>query len=887
VDLAVRIADPDESLRLLGQVVEAMPGDLFALELLAATAHRLGNDAAAAASLERLGEGAREPDARVALLRAAIGARVRQGAEPAGSFGLYQRMVEVDPASDTVATLERLALRRGDWPRVVAARRMLADTATDDRTRALRLWELGDARAEVGDRRGAIADLERARELAPDLPPIRRVLARFHERAGAFRSAAEALVEVGRGTKVPARAAAAFRRAARLYAESVRDDDGAARALEDLLALEPEAEVDFQVLEVILKHRGETDRLIEVARRRAAATSAQPSARRDRLMHLAELLHDRRPNDAVVPLQEAVALDPLSVPALSALAELLAELGRAAEAVATLRRVIAAAADGRVVSAAWSRIGQIAGGALGDTATAIAAYRSALVAAPEDVGALSGLTQALLRQRDYGAAAQVLRRLAAVDPDRQARVGHWITLGEVLSGPGRDAEGAAEALEKALELDPANGVALDRLDAVLADLDDPHRFARALSRHLEADPSDIARRVRLARLWRGALAAPERAADELRIVVQQAPTDVGARAELAAVLEEAGRTREAAIEHLAVLGAEPIRLDSLRSLRRLYERLGEARRAAVVTAVLVALGAADPEDQRALRDARARYSEEPRGNITAADFENVLRHPGERHPATLLLGTLIEVIPRLHPVSLDEWGITRADRLGARSDDPMRPMVQRLATMLGIEEAFEVYLARAGIAQVELEATFPPSLLVPATLAITAPPQEVTLQVSRQLGRLRAGTYLAGRLSARELGVVLAAALRSRYPEYGRGLASEDVLVELAQRVGRLVPRRHRRAFERLVTEVAEAGPLDVNRWRQAMVHTSHRVSLVISGDVLGCLEYVIRADRRLAAAAPVSPAELAETARTSPEIVEVIAFVLGDDYLAMRDRIA
>ena len=79
---------------------------------------------------------------------------------------------------------------------------------------------------------------------------------------------------------------------------------------------------------------------------------------------------------------------------------------------------------------------------------------------------------------------------------------------------------------------------------------------------------------------------------------------------------------------------------------------------------------------------------------------------------------------------------------------------------------------------------------------------------------MRGGGYLAGRLSARELGIVLAASLRSRYPDYGRGLASEEVLADMAQRTLRYLPRRHRRGFDQAVVGVAEAGPLDVNRWR-------------------------------------------------------------------------
>jgi len=660
--------------------------------------------------------------------------------------------------------------------------------------------------------------------------------------------------------------------------------DGVLPVERDQAGHDPDADADFRALEVILRKRGELERLIEVAR--LGATRGGQTERRDRLLRLSALLRESRPGDAVEPLSAAVALDPYSVSALTSLAELFVELGRTAEAVAALRRVIAVASDVRTIATAWARIGQIAAGALGDPTLAVAAYRSALIAAPDDVSALTGLTQALVRQRLYVGAAQALRQLASVDPDPTARVGHLIALGELMAGPARDPEGAAAVLESALEMDPKRVVAIERLESVLMDLDDPERLARAISRHLDAVPGGIARRTRLARLLRGPLGAPDRAADELRVIVGQVPSDAGPRAELAAVLEEAGRIPESVAEHLGVLVMQPLSLESLRSLRRLYETLGNRPRAEVVAAILVALGAADPADRRAAREARNRWLDEPRGVLATPDFENILRHPLERHPATALLASLIEVLPRLHPVNLEEWGVSRSDKLGQRSGDPLWPLIQRVSALFGVEEPFDVYLVPAGIKQVEIEATFPASLLVPAHLMTSVPRREMVLQLARQIGRLRAGSYLASRLSARELGIVLAGSLRSRFPDYGRGLASEEILADATQKTMRFLPRRHRRAFERAVVGVAEAGPLDVNRWRMGMIHTGHRASLVATGDVLGCLELVIRSDRRLTTAAAVSSAELIEAARVFPEMTEAVAFVLGDEYAALRAQV-
>ena len=126
--------------------------------------------------------------------------------------------------------------------------------------------------------------------------PALRALARLREARGDARAAAELYAREARLTKAAGRAADAFRQAARLYANQVRDDAMAGRCLEEVLALEPEAETDFEVLEVILRARSEEERLAQVMRRRAAAGTLPK--RRDRLLALAELTYARDPIEA-------------------------------------------------------------------------------------------------------------------------------------------------------------------------------------------------------------------------------------------------------------------------------------------------------------------------------------------------------------------------------------------------------------------------------------------------------------------------------------------------------------------------------------------------------------------------------------------------------------
>ncbi len=884
LDLAWRLVDREAAVRVLHGALEAAPGDGAVLDAGVALAFRLGRDRDAALALERLAETSEDADTRAALWQAAARARERvAGGPPPEALSLWNRVIEARPTEEALTVFGRLAAQAGDSARTILARRRLAEVAGDGLPRAVLLWELGGAHLAAGDLAGADADFARAIEADPTFLPAFRALARLREASGDVRAAAELYAREARLTKGPVRAADAFRQAARLYANQVRDDAMAGRCLEEVLAIEPEAETDFEVLQVILRARNEDDRLAQVMRRRAAAGTLPK--RRDRLLALAELVYLRDPVEAAAVLTEAVKLDPTSVTVLLRLAEVETDLGRSSEAIATYKLAIAASSEPRTGSAAWVRIGDVAERALADGEQAVEAYRNALLAAPDELAALAGLARGLTRQRDYVGAAIALRRLATVEAETEARVGYLITLGELLVGPAEDPEGAADAFEQALALEPGHALGMDRLDSLLTRLDEPSRLAAALGRYLEVVPAARNRRMRLAALWSGPLGSTARAVDELHTVVAAAPDDVGARVELGRVLEAADRVPEAIAEHLALLRLQPLRVESLHALRRLCLRAGLPRRAARVGAALVALGLTDAADARATRDARLRWAPEAVGTITSADFEAIVRHPATRHPATALLAAMSEVLPRLYGLSLEDWGVTKQDRLPARSEDPLRALVGRVAALFGVEETFDIYSARAIATQVEIEAGPPPALLLPATFA-SLPRQEATLQLGRQLGHLRAGTHAVGRIPGKDLGVLVAAGVRTIFPDYGRGILPEEQLNDVAQKIARTLPRRQRRAFEQAALSFRDSGVFDGERWRAGITHTGYRAALVASGDVLGIFEHIARTDRLLASAVMQTADELLAAARATPAVVEMINFAVGEDLSAVNQRL-
>src|SRR5262249_42493857 len=145
------------------------------------------------------------------------------------------------------------------------------------------------------------------------------------------------------------------------------------------------------------------------------------------------------------------------------------------------------------------------------------------------------------------------------------------------------------------------------------------------------------------------------------------------------------------------------------------------------------------------------------------------------------------------------WGVSRADRLGARSEDPLRPVVERVAELLGVDQPMEIYRARSRVRDVEVDATEPAAVLIATNFGASSPRQEVMMHLGRQLGRLRARTHGASRLSAKDLDILLASAVRIVFSNYGQGLAPEATMDDLSRRIARVIPRKQKRSFEDLL----------------------------------------------------------------------------------------
>lgn len=518
----------------------------------------------------------------------------------------------------TLAARERSAARE-------ASRRGRPEEAIERLERALALhpgdpalhFALGAACEAAGDVARARAAYEAAWARDPDAVDPRVALASLLAGAGEVERAqahVDWLSDPARAARVRPHAGAVALLACRL-ARGRGDVEAARRAAAHALGIAPRSLPAIAARVEIALGTGEVDRALDLARRATAVAPGDPEARvlLSRALELAGDLEGAlaaldAPATRAVPdpsrMHPRRASGPLSTssgprmhagraadgwgtgeedadpPAAARLAlrrvEVLARLGRAAEATAAARELPETAGE-----AAREHARGLAAAARGDLAGAAASFRRALGAGPEPPGARLELGRVLARRGETAAARAELERVPAGDPEwREAR----LELARLALATGEAGEAAA-GLERVVALGQDDAGAVRLLVAARTREGRPEEARRFLEARLEAEPADEALALGRDLAARAALDRDPKASAEVRLLARSD----AARGALEVLADGYALERDLALalDRLRAIPADarlaPARLELVETFRALGRLdLAEAEARAVV-----------------------------------------------------------------------------------------------------------------------------------------------------------------------------------------------------------------------------------------------------------------------------------------------------------------
>ncbi len=632
-----------------------------------------------------------------------------------------------------------------------------------------------------------------------------------------------------------------------------QDLEGAARALERAVELDPDHRVAAEQLLRMTLVLGQPDRAID-----ALVQAAQHATLPPRIGALwagvASVFADHKQDvpAALAALHRAVERLPGDVPTLLALSDLYVRDGQSAEAVDRLKQVLAQSPSRETMIRAHLALAAILDERLGDPQRAVASLNAVLSQDEGNRDALKRLLGIQMRRGQTEAAAATAAKLVggARDPAEQADA---LTHLARLERDRKQTEAALKAYEQAVAFVGPGAIADEMRELLLeqkraGQQPDWARYVGALTRYLERTSQPAAAQapvyLEMGRILADEMQMADRAVATLQRGLALAPDDVQIRTEVASRFKRAGRYDQAIAELRTLLDLDVMRAETWRDLAESFGGLGRTDDATLMSSALVAIGAANDLERATVAARPSRAATAQPGSFDAVAFRNIDALP--RNDAALeLLASLAEALPKIQPPELERYGLSSRDKLSARTGNPLRALSDRVAQIFGVAE-HDLYVHRAHSGSLEVELTEPPAILVPAHVTTLPEPQQVFL-LARPLASMARGIHAVHKLPPEAIELLLAAATRAVDPGFAAGLTDEEYLAAHARRVQKAMPRRGRRAMEEAAQVYAGAARTDFADWVQRARLTAGRAAVVVADDLPGSVTLVRRMEGDLA----------------------------------------
>lgn len=466
-----RLANADEATRRYESVLELDAQNLSALKGLERLYARAGKFRELLGNLRKQRELAATPRQKVSLLERIGALHEEQFLEHEAAANAYSEALDIDPSHEVVLTaLARVYRSLGLHEDAVGVLERHVKIVEDPARKAELLTSLGRALMESGKRPDRAIEVYRAAlELKPDDREILNAIAKLSELLADAKGAVAALEKSVGLMKEPKEKAEALARMGRILGVAGERDAAIAR-YKQALEFDPANAEAAAGLRATFADRGDYAGAISSIEKEIEASTG--AAQKSKLLAEMGNLYREKVKDArnaETSYKRALELDPTNVAAASPLAEILFEGERWDEAVKIYETWApsASALSREQAIRLFGRLGIIYT-KLGRTDDAVAAFKKAREAAPEERGVLGDMAGAAFDHGLWGEAralyAEYLSRYGK-ELDKAERGLVLYRLGETKRNAG-ELDGALGPLSEAAELEPNNPAVLRSKAAV-------------------------------------------------------------------------------------------------------------------------------------------------------------------------------------------------------------------------------------------------------------------------------------------------------------------------------------------------------------------------------------------------------------------------------------
>ena len=817
----------------------------------------------------RLAESVGDGRARAAF---ALSAAASSNGDPHQRAQL-RRAFEEDPANSELASALEHMLRQAEDPKeLLEVYQKRLSALTDDSERielAMRMAEV--ARYRVGDFTKAMEAYVAALRINPQLLPALQGTREVALALGDYAAAVKALEAEAAASKDNLGRIEAYLAAGCIAAEKLSEPDSAIAHFRRALDIDPSNRLANEWLGEILCVPGHAKELAEFHESAAVGLleggESQEAAARftQAAIGWADDVHDR--GKAISAVDRALRVLPSQPDALALQGRLMLEAQRYPEAAEAFSARLRQGGSPEAMHDVHRQLGMVFQDHLGEPAKAAMHLQAALTANPEDSETLERLSRIHQASANWKEAAACLTRLLELDLPAQRAAEHSLALArlydESLADPGR----AIELYRKVLEMGTEDLSIVHRLGELYQKVGTAPKFLELIDGLATRSANRgfaTQLRIKLGEFNAKVLKQGPTAAAHYRKALTADPSNLAARMGLAEALSTDSTFVHAAIqEYREVLRQEPLRLESLHALCRLWSQRHRDK-AFCACGILHYLRASNEAEATLYGEGRARLPERPNRLLEGKDL-NALLHPRARGGIVDVISAIGDQLGDLYPPMLQESGVNpKRDRL--KADHPAHQLISACFSDFGVE-AFELYQAHKGT--IRLENTDPPSVCAGPELLKMESRQQRFL-VGRAAFVLAHRMIFLSRCSLPELTDLLGNSIRIHAAADTRlGQPDEQASKQLRKRYS----RKALKALA-LATETLSDGPIPLDVVLQGLAYSGDRAGLLVSGDVASCLAFMVRES---------TGPWMGSGSEIRPDLRELMQFAISDDFFRLR----
>lgn len=574
---------------VLKKILEITPHDLVALHQLALQCCRLGHWQELLTVLELIRDQSEDLDYRLACSTTIAALQEDFLEDLSGAAQNAFKVIEHRPTQpDALEILERHYRVTGNIDGLIHILGQLLKNAQNPTEQAILFHAIASVHSNKNDITKANEFFHLAIETLPSYFPAIRGWRRSIRAKGDLAATAKAYELEAEASLSNQCRGQCFFMAGQIWHLHVHEEELAIRAYTKALERDPLHQNTIDALSALYTARSEWQNLLALWQHVANWTE-NPRQLKKLLGRIADLQHSQL-NDlagARETISHILDIDPNDKSTLTTLAEICRTTGDWTGLAQVDQHLLDHTDDPILKKALLFELGLLFEEKLHKPDAAIAEYRKILAFDPNDLAALTHLSQILLKEKDWFAAAQVTDILIQRDEDRNRIKSYHLRQARIYAEGFTDFSRAITSCRQALSLDPGDMEATELMVKLLLRFNNP----QALQEHL---------------------------ASSLAI-------------------------------HRTRLEREPLLLDSYRALAKIFLWQNATDRRYVITSMLKLLGGADAQDLAFLAFCQTKLPTSPNHYITSEEIETMVLHPDERGGMSHFLEASEEILRHLVP----------------------------------------------------------------------------------------------------------------------------------------------------------------------------------------------------------------------------------------------